>query len=486
MDTPLQLFCFHIMANLPEDYDRKRLPGYVDTTDGAGMSCALEFKTIKGKKRNLNKKVREETECQKSKLTLDYYFKRKETISESESSDDDVQVVSKTKDEIDSMVKSPWKLAVLHTGTLNVHWHFIYISSHAHFKTSSRLGEDIFNCKNKIQNVKCLRCLRNYLYSGNGRLVIVDNTSNDTKDVVLCEEHLKQAEDGIIHNNESEFEDDNLLRSVISNTSKSIYFSNHELMDMFLENRAFTDSSARLVLSKTNQGRNFLFKTKVNDTIKTAISTCKLLVFQETAKERLDRAKKYYIQCHGNRCYENDLKKLHAWVLNNNIGVNHFANVTYKHFHKMTGKKNNLFFYGPPSTGKSMIMESLVACHYNFTRLTGLVDNSPFNFSSLIHANACFMDEIKLTESHFEQWKLIAGGLPCSTDVKYHEKSDIVNCTMYTSSNYEIGAYCKVQDCSSAIQERTFTFNIYSVCKEFFQPSPHVWEMFWEKYATII
>lgn len=61
---------------------------------------------------------------------------------------------------------------------------------------------------------------------------------------------------------------------------------------MFIDNRASTDSSARLVLSKSNQGRNFLSKTKIMMlAIKEAISTCKLLVVQETAKERLDRGK---------------------------------------------------------------------------------------------------------------------------------------------------------------------------------------------------
>lgn len=29
--------------------------------------------------------------------------------------------------------------------------------------------------------------------------LIVHNTSEDTKDLVLCEEHLKQAEDGLVH-----------------------------------------------------------------------------------------------------------------------------------------------------------------------------------------------------------------------------------------------------------------------------------------------
>lgn len=101
------------------------------------------------------------------------------------------------------MVKTPWKLSVLDTGTLNVHWHVIYISSYAHFRMSSSLGENTFNCENKMQNVKCLRCLRNYLYRGNRRTVIVDNMSNYMKDVEIYKEYLKQAEDVIIYNNKS-------------------------------------------------------------------------------------------------------------------------------------------------------------------------------------------------------------------------------------------------------------------------------------------
>lgn len=73
-----------------------------------------------------------------------------------------------------------------------------------------------------------------------------------------------------------------------------------------------------------------------------------------------------------------------------------------------------------------MMMEFLMVCHFNFTGLIGLIDNFPFNLSLLTHSNACFMNEIKLTENHFEQWKLI-GEFPCSTDVKDHEKSDAVN-----------------------------------------------------------
>jgi len=309
---------------------------------------------------------------------------------------------------------------------------------------------------------------------------MTDHLTDKFKCLVLCEQHQKNMTDNIIHaNGDVDFESDELLRSLICNTSRSIYFSNEELIEMFLCNRVFTDANARLVLSQTQQGRNFLFKPKVSEIIKTAIQTCKLMVFQESGEDRLHRAKQYYLRTSSDYSFEEQVTKLKLWLSNNNIDHKDFSTTTHAHFHQKTGKRNNLFFYGPPSTGKSMIMESLLTCHYNYTRLTGLVDYSPFNFSSLIHSNACFMDEIKVTDSHFEQWKLIAAGLPCSTDVKYHEKSDITNCVLYTCSNYEISSHCRVPECESAIETRTHTFKITAPCEEFFCVSPQAWEMFW-------
>lgn len=101
----------------------------------------------------------------------------------------------------------------------------------------------------------------------------------------------------------------------------------------------------------------------------------------------------------------------------------------------MTKKKNNLFFHGPPSTSKTMVMESLVNMHYNFERLTGLPPGSSFNFASLLHTNTCFMDECKLTENQFEQWKLLAAGQPMCTDNKCKNRHNITNCVLYTASN---------------------------------------------------
>lgn len=111
---------------------------------------------------------------------------------------------------------------------------------------------------------------------------------------------------------------------------------------------------------------------------------------------------------------KNSQEKLKLTLLVNMISNTYFATTTMHHFNRQTKKKKLIFedesVVGPPSTGKPMIMESWVNMHYNFERLTGLTPGSSFNFASLLHTNACFMDECKLTDNQFEQWKSLAAG----------------------------------------------------------------------------
>lgn len=120
-----------------------------------------------------------------------------------------------------------------------------------------------------------------------------------------------------------------------------------------------------------------------------------------------------------------------------------------------------------------MIMNSLVECHFNYCRLTGLTPNSSFNFSGLLHCNACLMDECKLTENQFEQWKMLASKVPMSTDVKYKDRCDIQNCILYTCSNYPIEMYCKVPMAKQAID---FVWRLTG----FANIPPHIWEKMWK------
>lgn len=166
----------------------------------------------------------------------------------------------------------------------------------------------------------------------------------------------------------------------------------------------------------------------------------------------------------------------------NSINVYHFARDTKQHFYGQTEKKNNLFFLGPPSTGKTMIMDSLANMHFNVTRLTGLTPQSSFNYSSLVHTNACFMDECKLTDNQFEQWKLLAARTPMPTDVKYKAKQMITNCILYTASNYPICMYLTTAEANDAVETRTITYYFHKHTNHF-KINPFIWEALWIVYT---
>lgn len=459
MDTSDNITALHIMALLPENYDRSRIPGFVDVVDGFKVGCGIVVKSTSKKKSGV-----EETVSKRSgkKMTIDCYFGRDDYTKPSSREVPDVT------DGI-SNISTPWKLSVLHTGTKNVHWHFIYVSTHKNFRNNSRLGKDISNVQNKIKKVGCMLCLYNYLYSGNGRKVITDNLDESSKHLICCTKH--KMLDDIDCNGIPELD-----------LKENSNITNQSLIQLILDNRAFTDSHARVILSCKPNGQNFLFQKYANDRLKVAIQTSKMIVFKETTLIRLERAKRHYEINSTDKDYALHVSKLQNWLKLNSIDEKEFAHVTYNHFMQKSGKKNNLFLKGPPSTGKSMVIESLISCHFNFTRLTGVNETSSFNFASLIHANACLMDEIKVTNHLFETWKLLAAGQTFTSDVKYHEKCEVSNCVLYTASNYEIDLFCTVPSARDAIDARTHTFDISQPCNEYFNIAPHSWEMFWNMH----
>lgn len=86
------------------------------------------------------------------------------------------------------------------------------------------------------------------------------------------------------------------------------------------------------------------------------------------------------------------------------------------------------------------------------------------------------MDECKLTDNQFEQWKLLAAGQPMSTDVKYKNRHDITNCVLYTASNYPITAYLTTADTQEAVRTRTIQYNFHKNTHYF------KWEEFWKQF----
>lgn len=449
---------------------------------------------------------------------------------------------------LDDLRKSPWKLFCLHKRgprCKREHLHIIYVSTSKQWGHNSAFGRIIRANQYKCESITCLSCLVEYLLSGNGRIVFKNTIGDNDRKNCRCAFHSmannEERQDGEgedaerrttmasvegipqamgdggmgspvgetddmlpttrrrrmvgeqTHICDGEEPTPGLRRSTMlqrGRASRTDDISNAKLVLLFCDERAFNEGDGERILTKTPEGIELLFKYRANERIKTAITVARILVFSETLKKRVERCRDYQLrldpECKTEFKIQAGVNKLMEIIRQNDIDVQEFATNTYMHLSRQTGKKNNLFFMGPPSTGKTMIMESLVAIHYNFARLTGLTPGSSFNFASLTNVNACFMDECKLTDNQFEQWKLLAAGSPMCTDVKYKERHNIENCVLYTCANHSIATYVQVPEAYKAIDTRTIQYNFTKQINEYTTTSVFVWERLWEMYGHAV
>lgn len=440
---------------------------------------------------------------------------------------------------------SPWKVIAKHSGTRRQHYHIIYISTAKNWGHNSKLGKAIRSAEHKCTQIACVQCLLEYITTGDDRATLKQILTDRDKKVAMCVAHSlgidpkqhasntgsaeggnhlfreqgttrdavhRRLDFGIAIPNEDVLEDANDYEQQLNQCEVQRHDSggeqatipkqaklsvaarrgqlireNQELVLHLCKNKAFDEGEATRLLCNTPEGIAIQFNRNFGERLKTALCIAKTLVFQESAEQRLERAKQYELQQDhlgdDATTITTGLYNLEQLLEENLINKTEFAINTRNHFYGKTKKKNNLFFKGPPSTGKTMIMESLVKMHFNYARLTGLTPNSAFNFASILHTNACFMDECKLTDNQFEQWKLLAARQPMSTDVKYKSRHDITNCILYTASNYPIDTYVTVGEARDAIETRTITY-MFTCPTRHFKINPFIWEEFWTKHGA--
>lgn len=442
--------------------------------------------------------------------------------------------------------RSPWKIISKHKNTRWPHYHIVYISRNKAWGHNSRFGTTIRQFEHKVTKITCIACLLVYLSPNDDREEYRNILTEEDKRAFRCVAHslglniesrqespqynpahsergnrLPSEQRSALHQIdqrmvETDSETDEILphmgqfrrmesEQIFSESNlqqggnqqygvpktgrfREYCEANNELVLQLCEQRAFDEAEAQRVLCSTPEGIAVQFTKKFGERLRTAINISRILVFQEEPDKRIERCKRLQLkqnpEMETREQIESTVLKLEYILIQNQINLQDFATITEHHFYGRTNKKNNLFFIGPPSTGKTMIMESLVQLHYNYERLTGLTPGSSFNFCSLVHTNACFMDECKLTDTQFEQWKLLAAGQPMATDVKYKNRHTIHNCRLYTASNYPIEMYANAPEATEAIQTRTFTFRFLRHQKEYFFCNAFAWLEFWKKHRT--
>ncbi|AIE58040.1 NS1 [Sesavirus CSL10538] len=158
-----------------------------------------------------------------------------------------------------------------------------------------------------------------------------------------------------------------------------------------------------------------------------------------------------------------------------NLDPGYCAVIFYKWLCKETGKKNCIWFYGPPTTGKSWIADGLARFVANYGTVNH--NNPNFPFQDLVDKALGWWDEGMMTIEKVEQFKMLAGGLPTRVDMKCRQSVEIIPPPLMITSNGDItlvhqGNIMSVEH-RPAIQDRTMQFcfnsrlsNDFGVCPE--------------------
>ncbi|KAL4706911.1 hypothetical protein ACJJTC_012370 [Scirpophaga incertulas] len=169
-----------------------------------------------------------------------------------------------------------------------------------------RLGRTIRAGTYKNKSVDCLHCLREYLYSGNGRQVLHD---------IVGKEHIEISRDHGIVDATAEADvsgtgtDEHQVygkkwkildgrEDGPNNNNAGIYFEidnrNADIILLLCERGAFTEAEAMGVFAKSPEGINLMCTKQYNEKISNWIHIARVLVFQESLKQRFERAKKKF------------------------------------------------------------------------------------------------------------------------------------------------------------------------------------------------
>lgn len=292
----------------------------------------------------------------------------------------------------------PYKLVALHQGARRRHWHLIYISPNKQWGFNSRLGRIIRNEPYKTKSIDCLSCLRKYLYSGDGRQVLQDILSEEHIASCICAEHKcgmdsdtwwkttiyetdcaeggdpvlrseiespQEGIDGMVDSINETNDVETQVRNVgnqnptkqnligwesndecANGTNNDVSSRNSNIIVYLCNNGAFDEAEALALFARSPSGINFICSKSYHERIRTYLNIARVLVFQESIKQRFERAKTHFATnfetLMQNETQETVKQQFKTILQNNNIDLKQFFTDTYNHFNQKTQKRNNL------------------------------------------------------------------------------------------------------------------------------------------------
>lgn len=112
-----------------------------------------------------------------------------------------------------------------------------------------------------------------------------------------------------------------------------------------------------------------------------------------------------------------------------------FARAVFDVLMEVDPKVNTLFLYGPPNTGKTLLM-GLLADLFVSVRVTIQDCKGSFYFQQMLNKSIIYCDELFVTKDTCEQWKMIMAGHVIDINCKNSEYQRLKRTPVLISSNH--------------------------------------------------
>lgn len=143
-------------------------------------------------------------------------------------------------------------------------------------------------------------------------------------------------------------------------------------------------------------------------------------------------------------------------------------------------KLNSLFIQGRPNSGKTWFIDMVAGFYLNVGNVKNVVRGQNFPFNDCVNRRLLIWNEPSIMPSGYDSVKMLAGGDPCPTAVKYQGDATITRTPLIFTSNRSI--FSKEDVWTSRIY-----FEEWHPCRELKNilayPHPHTYMHLINKYV---
>lgn len=405
------------------------------------------------------------------------------------------------------------------------HVHFMY-HHYRQSKITECIGHFIFELGlgYKLRNVWSPEGLRKYLRSGGGRLVLYEKEGDfpdfrglhpynnsaepSTTGPSIPDESIRDKDSGEFEESDSEgaadIQEEVVGRGLEGNTSSSgrkkvkraKIFTVQDLVRKYqpetsLELKAliYTHGTAYEQDFLTTSLASHLFSAQLD----AMIEQDHLLMKQKPWEEMQVNLTSYAFRRPGHL----DIGQSIQWILRildfNDIDRHQFVTDVWEIIDRKVPKKNCLWLYGPPNSGKSLILNSIAdSCIYAFRGDQPDAREARFAFTGMAPARVALLNEFKVYSNVADKMLLLLEGADVVTDVKGKAAINIPRTPMLISSNGELWDSLPNREIGTkrpAIIARTTRYNLQTMPELVDCPSayfhPYAWNWLLEKYGLV-